>query len=255
MNRRRFQILVDFQGQLNLIRHFGWSEVVLLAALLFVLFCGYCFIELADEVREGETQTFDEWVLRSLRRDDDPAFSIGPAWLREPMLDITALGSPVVLTLMVIGVIGFMRLQRQFGAIVLTLVATITGKLVMEILKYFMDRDRPTVVPHLRDVTDHSFPSGHAMLSAIVYLTLGILLTQVVPGRAAKLYCLLCAMVLTFLVGISRIYLGVHYPTDVLAGWMAGIGWALGWWLIAQYLRRIGTFFEGRRTPGTEGGK
>lgn len=255
MRQLYFQTLAFFQRQFTVLRQFGWSEVVLLVAALFVLVFGFCFIKLADDVGEGETQTVDEWILRSLRRADDPAVSIGPAWLREPMLDITALGSPIVLTLMVIGVIGFMRLQRQFGAIVLTLVATITGKFVMEILKYFMDRDRPTIVPHLRDVTDHSFPSGHAMLSAIVYLTLGILLTQIVPGRGAKLYCLLCAMILTFLVGISRIYLGVHYPTDVLAGWMAGIGWALGWWLVAQFLRRRGTFFEERRTAGTEGGK
>lgn len=254
--KQLYDQMLDFlQRKIAMLRRFGWSKVVWLVATLFVLGCGFCFIKLADDVGEGQTQTFDEWVLRSLRRADDPAVTIGPAWLREPMLDITALGSPVVLTLMVIGVIGFMRLQRQFGCIVLTLVATITGKLVMEILKHFMDRDRPTAVPHLRDVTDHSFPSGHAMLSAIVYLTLGILLTQVVPGRTAKLYCLLCAMILTFLVGISRIYLGVHYPTDVLAGWMAGIGWALGWWLVAQYLRRRGMFFEERRTPGTEGGK
>jgi len=107
-------------------------------------------------------------------------------------------------------------------------------------LKHIMERERPTIVPHLREVTTPSFPSGHAMLSAIVYLTLGILLMQIVQGRLTKLYCLLCAMFLTFLVGISRIYLGVHHPTDVLAGWIGGLVWALGCWIIARYIRRCG---------------
>jgi len=93
------------------------------------------------------------------------------------------------------------------------------------------------VVPHLREVSTPSFPSGHAMLSAIVYLTLGIFLMQIVRGRVTKLYCLLWALFLTFLVGISRIYLGVHYPTDVLAGWMAGLVWASICWVVAHYLR------------------
>lgn len=218
------------------LRSLSWIEVAVPVTALFVLFCGYCFIELADAVKEGDTQTVDEWILRSLRRADDLAVPIGPRWLSEAMLDITALGSPAVLSLMVVAVIGFMRLHRRFGAILLTLLATISGKIVMDALKRWVERDRPTVVPHLREVANESFPSGHAMLSAIVYLTLGILLTQIVRGRAAKLYCLTCAMLLTFLVGVSRIYLGVHYPTDVLAGWMVGIAWALGWWMAAQFL-------------------
>lgn len=220
------------------LREFGWSEVALLVVALIVLLCGYCFIELADEVTEGETQSLDVWILRSLRQADDPAVPIGPAWLREAGLDLTALGSPAVLLLMVIGVIGLMLLQRQYRIIVLTVLATSTGAVVAVLLKYLIGRNRPTVVPHLREVTTPSFPSGHAMLSAIVYLTLGILLMQVVQGRAAKLYCLMWAMFLMFLVGLSRIYLGVHYPTDVLAGWVAGIAWALACWVIVQYMRR-----------------
>jgi len=220
------------------LRELGWSEVVLLVVALIVLLCSYCFIELADEVKEGETQSVDEWILRSLRQADDPAVPIGPAWLREAGLDLTSLGSPAVLLLMVIGVIGLMLLQRQYRIIMLTVLATSTGSLAAALLKYLIGRNRPTVVPHLREVTTPSFPSGHAMLSAIVYLTLGILLMQVVQGRAAKLYCLMGAMFLMFLVGISRIYLGVHYPTDVLAGWVAGIAWALACWVIVQYMRR-----------------
>ena len=225
------------QRNTGLPRRFGTSEGVLLLAALFVLACGFGFVKLADEVKEGETQSFDERVLRSLRRADAPAVPVGPAWLREASLDVTALGSPVVLVLMLAAVAGFLWLKRHPGMALLTVV-TGSGALVSTLLKSLVARDRPTVVPHLRDVASSSFPSGHAMLSAVVYLTLGTMLTQVVPGRAAKAYCLLWAMLLSFLVGLSHIYLGVHYPTDVLAGWTAGVAWAFGWWAAFQYVRR-----------------
>lgn len=210
----------------------------MLVAALVVLMCVYSVIELADEVKEGATQTVDEWVLRSLRRADDRAVPIGPAWMREAGFDLTALGSPIVLILTVSAVIGFMCLQRQYRLVLFTVLTIVSGSAMAILLKYVIARDRPAIVPHLREVTTPSFPSGHAMVSAIVYLTLGTLLMQIVAGRSAKLYCLMVAMLLTFLVGISRIYLGVHYPTDVLAGWMAGVGWALGCWMAVQYIPR-----------------
>lgn len=211
---------------------FDWHEVAVLVAALVVFLCGYLVIELADEVKEGSTQTVDEWILRSLRRADDPAVPIGPVWLREASLDLTALGSPAVLFLTVIAVSGLMCLQRQYALVLFTILTTLSGWAISALLKYSIGRDRPGIVPHLREVTTPSFPSGHAMVSAIVYLTLGTLLMQAMAGRAAKLYCLLGAMFLTLLVGISRIYLGVHYPTDVLAGWIAGVGWALSCWIV-----------------------
>ena len=221
------------------LRDFVRSEAVVLAVILVVLLCGYGFIELADAVKDGEMQTIDEWILRSLRRADDPAVPIGPPWLREVGLDITALGSSAVLLLLVAAAMGLMLLQRQYGILLLTAIATPSAGAGTVVLKDFLARDRPTVVPHLREVSTPSFPSGHAMLSAIVFLTLGILLAQTVHGRMAKWYCVLWALVLTrILVGLSRIYLGVHYPTDVLAGWMAGIAWALACWVAAQYARR-----------------
>ena len=203
-----------------------------------VIACGLAFVKLADEVLEGETRQFDEWVLRSLRRADDPSVPIGPAWIREAGLDITALGSPVVLILMVAAVMGLMRIRGKITEMAMTAVTTLTGSLFALLLKYALGRDRPGVVPHLREVTTPSFPSGHAMVSAVVFLTLGILATYVVKGRRAKLYCLAWAMVLTFLVGLSRIYLGVHYPTDVLAGWLAGFAWALGCWIALKFWSR-----------------
>src|SRR5262249_8566991 len=159
-------------------------------------------------------------------RADDPALPVGPPWLREAGLDATALGSTLVLVLVVVAVVGFLGIQRRYGVMALTVLTTTGGTLLSVVLKQAIHRGRPAVVPHLREVSTPSFPSGHALLAAVVYLTLGILLMQVVPGRLAKLYCLLWAMFLTFLVGVSRVYLGVHYPTDVLAGWIAGLVWA-----------------------------
>jgi len=246
MELNRQQLLTAFERCRARFREFGRGEVILLVAALVVLLGVFCFIELADAVREGETQTVDDWILRSLRRADDPEVPVGPDWLRGTGLDVTSLGSPAVLSLVVFAVIGLMWLQRQYQVVVLTVLATSSGLLVAAALKYSIERDRPTVVPHLREVATPSFPSGHTMLAAIVYMTLGILLTHVVEGRAAKLYCLAWAMLLMFLVGISRVYLGVHYPTDVLAGWIAGVAWALACWVAVRYARSKMI----RNTPG-----
>lgn len=212
-----------------------------LIVALIVVACGLGFVTLSEEVFEGETRHIDEWLLRSLRRNDDPAVPIGPSWLREAGMDITALGSPAILVLMISAVLGLMQIRGKRREMALTIVISLSGSLFALLLKYLLGRDRPTVVPHLREVTTPSFPSGHAMVSAVVFMTLGILLTKIVEGRRAKLYCLAWALLLTILVGISRIYLGVHYPTDVVAGWLAGIGWALGCYAFLQMFDRMGS--------------
>jgi undecaprenyl-diphosphatase len=143
-------------------RRLGRQEIILLVAALVVLFCAYLFIRLADEVKEGDTQKFDEWVLRSLRRAEDPALPVGPPWLREAALDVTALGSPAVLVLVVVAVVGFLLLQGRYGLACLTLLATGGGALLSFLLKRVIHRGRPTVVPHLREVSTPSFPSSTA---------------------------------------------------------------------------------------------
>lgn len=208
----------------------GAAMVIVLAALVFLVVAG--------QVSDGDTQKFDEAIVQWFRRADDPAMPRGPAWLREAGIDITALGSFSVILLLVLAVSGFLWIHRQKRLMALLLISTGTGFLLNWLMKIAFARPRPSVVRHLREVVTPSFPSGHAALSAVVYLTIGVLLFQVVKGRQARLYCLAVAMAATGLVGLSRIYLGVHYPSDVLAGWATGIAWASACWLAAQYAER-----------------
>jgi undecaprenyl-diphosphatase len=166
---------------------------------------------------------------------------IGPEWLHEAGRDLTALGGVAVLTLITVAVAGFLWLRRMFGAMLLVLAATLGGLAASSALKSTFERTRPNLVPHLSMVYTSSFPSGHSMLSATVYLTLGALLGRFVQPLRLKAYFLLVALILTFLVGVSRVYVGVHYPTDVLAGWSAGLAWALVCWLGARALQKRGT--------------
>jgi undecaprenyl-diphosphatase len=191
-------------------------------------------------VREGSTQRFDDWAIRALRKANDPNEPIGPKWLAEVGRDITALGGIAVLMLITAAVVGFLWLREKYGAMWLVLIATFGGLGISSVLKHIFRRPRPILVAHLSAVYTTSFPSGHSMLSAVVYLTLGTLLASLVKERRLKFYFLLVAMTLTFLVGVSRVFMGVHYPTDVLAGWSAGLVWALICWLAARHLQRRG---------------
>lgn len=218
----------------------GWHEATVLMALLLIVLATWAFVAIADRVSEGRTQSFDDWALRVFRQTEDPAVPIGPDWTREMGRDLTALGGLTVLTLLTFAVAGFLLIQGKSHAMWLVLVSTFGGFVAMTLLKSVYQRARPDLVPHLTTAMLTSFPSGHSMLSTAVFLTLGVLLAQFVPQRPLKAYCLLVALILAFLVGVSRVYLGVHYPTDVLAGWAAGLAWALICWLIARYLQRRG---------------
>jgi undecaprenyl-diphosphatase len=184
---------------------------------------------------EGETLAFDKQIVQAFRKADDPSRPIGPAWLEGALLDITAIGGPTVLTLVVLGVIGFLVLQARYHSAVAILLTAASGEILNAAMKAAFMRPRPSVVPHLRAAFETSFPSGHAMQSAIIYLTLGAVLMRLAERRVTKIYCCTVAMGLTFLVGLSRVYLGVHYPTDVLAGWIVGLFWASVCWLIEQH--------------------
>ena len=209
--------------------------------------CGalFGFVLLAGEVMEGDTRALDTRILVSLRDPADPSRPRGPAWLEFALIDLTAIGGSTVLGLVVLAIVGFLLLQARYRTAAVITVTAASGEIVNQLLKNLFDRPRPTVVPHLRDVVSTSFPSGHAMESAIIYLTLGAMMMRAVEGRLTKAYCMIMAVTLTLLVGISRVYLGVHYPTDVIGGWIFGFAWASICWLIAQrYDRESGVARE-----------
>jgi undecaprenyl-diphosphatase len=214
------------------------SELSVLLATLLVLALAQTFLFLAAQVLEGDTQTFDERILAALRKPDDPSVPIGPWWLRTSALDITALGSPTVLGLAVAAVCGYLVLQQLYRVAGFVAIASFGGWLLNDALKAAFSRTRPSIVPHLREVASESFPSGHALTSAAVFLTLGVLLMRVSERRLTKFYCLAVAMTAPLLVGLSRVFLGVHYPTDVLAGWLIGLSWALLCWVVERVLER-----------------
>lgn len=214
------------------------SELAVLVGALLAIVLAIAFIALAGNVLEGDTQAFDERMLTALRKAENPAQPIGPRWLRGAALDITALGSATVLGLAVFAVAGFLVLQGAWRSALFVLLASSGGWLLNGLLKEAFARPRPDVVPHLREVMTLSFPSGHALTSAAVYLTLGALLMRIAKRPLMKFYCMSVAMVATALVGASRVYLGVHYPTDVLAGWLVGLSWALLCWLAERALER-----------------
>jgi undecaprenyl-diphosphatase len=215
-------------------------ELALLVALALAATAIWAFAEIADDVLEGDTHAFDEAVLLALRSAADRSDPLGPGWLEELMRDVTALGSTGVLTFITLAVAGFLALQRKTHAALFVLVAVGGGMLLSHLLKIGFDRPRPDLVPHGAMVYTASFPSGHSTMAAVAYLTLGALLARVQPRRRLKLYLMGLAVLLTVAVGASRVYLGVHWPTDVLAGWALGAAWALLCWAGALWLQRRG---------------
>lgn len=224
----------------GLTRRVTGPERGMVLALVLVGVGLFGFARIALEVADGDTHALDEALLLALRDAGDPTAPIGPGWFQEMMRDFTALGGTGVLFLVTAAVFGFLLLTGRRQAAVLVLASIVTGTLVSHGLKWGFDRPRPDLVPHGQAVYSQSFPSGHAMLSAIVYLTLGALLARVQERRRAKAYPLLVAVALVLLIGASRVYLGVHWPSDVLAGWAVGAGWAALCWLLLLWLQRRG---------------
>lgn len=214
-----------------------WREPRILAAGAGACAAAWLFIELAEEVVEGEVRAVDAHLLMLLRNPSDPANPLGPRWLELMARDITALGSLGVLGLMVLAAAGFLALAGRRRTALFVLAATGGGALASTLLKALFARPRPDIVPHETYVASASFPSGHAMVSAVVYLTLGALIARLAPEPRLKAYILAVAVLLAGLIGISRVYLGVHWPSDVLAGWAAGAAWALACGAVAQGLR------------------
>ena len=216
------------------------SEIGVTIAIGAIALGLLAFIGIADNTLEGDTRSFDESVLTGLRDPADLSNPIGPDWVEHGFADITALGGYVVLSMLVIGAAIYLIASRKPHAALLLVGAVVSGTVLSELLKLGFSRPRPDLVSHMVDVQSASFPSGHAMVSAVAYLTLGTLLARAHEKRSTKIIVMTYAIILTLLIGVSRVYLGVHWPTDVLAGWALGAAWAALWWLLAWWLQRRG---------------
>lgn len=230
-------------GQNVLFRSLGWlggHELGILVLLLAIAGGVWAFVALASEVKEGETSAFDRRILLSMRRPGDLA-PIGSPAVQEAARDITALGGVSVLGLVTVIAAGFLALDGKSHMAFFAAGSVLGGTIASALLKDLFQRPRPEIVPHVAYAANTSFPSGHSMMSAVTYLTLGALLARSQERKRLKAYFLLLAAALSLMVGVTRVYLGVHWPTDVLAGWMAGAVWALMCWTVARWL-------QGRKT-------
>lgn len=220
-----------------------WRDNVRVDARLLITFLAICvalfiFGKLASEVMDGDPLALDHFIISALRVSGDPTTPIGPRWLLRMVRDVTALGGWTVLTLITVAVAGFLFIARRGATALFVVFAIAGGAILSTVLKSLFNRPRPDIVAHLVDVHSTSFPSGHAMNSAIVYLTLGAVLARTQQVRALRIYLLLAAITLALIIGASRVYLGVHWPSDVLAGWIVGATWATLCSLFARSLQQ-----------------
>ncbi|MGP0092113.1 MAG: phosphatase PAP2 family protein [Xanthobacteraceae bacterium] len=216
------------------------SKPWLLMSVLTIAVLLFAFGLIAQEVSEGKPLIFDRYVMLALRNPANPSVPIGPAWLQEAARDITSLGSTIVLGIITFSVVGYLFLAGKPAVAWLMLIAVLGGVVLNNLLKFAFARPRPDFIAHAARVFTTSFPSGHATLSAITYLTIGALLARTHPSFTIRIYFMSLAAFLSMIIGMSRIYLGVHYPTDVLGGWCIGAAWAMGCWVLMEWLQNGG---------------
>ncbi len=214
-----------------------WDKLdgAILLGMSVLLIAGYVLVETIDEVTEGEADWVDHAIVRFI------ASVNAPNWFEELMRDCTAFGGVLVLSMMTISVGVFLVIRKQYHALTFLLMAVVGATILSLSLKGFFHRDRPTILEHRSHTMTSSFPSGHAMLSAAVWLTLAVMLARLEKSPFMRAYFIGVGLFISFLVGISRVWLGVHWPTDVLAGWMAGSIWAVLCYFMTRYLQRRGT--------------
>nr|WP_252729225.1 phosphatase PAP2 family protein [Aliiglaciecola lipolytica] len=200
----------------------------------------WAFYELAGFAVLGGTPQIDQNIILAFRDANDLSDPIGPKWVEEMMRDITALGGVAVLTSFTLFVTLFLLIENKPKIAALLVLTIVSGMLVSFSLKFGITRPRPDLVPHGSYVYTSSFPSGHAMLSALVYFTLAGMLSYLPVRKRVKTYFYVIAIILTLSIGVSRVYLGVHWPTDVVAGWLMGVGWALLTLVVTRFLRMKG---------------
>jgi undecaprenyl-diphosphatase len=215
----------------------GQREFGLLLGIALIVAGAWAFVALADEVVEGSTAQIDRTILLAMRQSQEPHDPIGGPVIEEAARDVTALGGTTVLCFFTLVTCGYLFLDGKRHMAAFVLASVITGLVAGTVLKEIFDRPRPNLVPHAVYTASTSFPSGHSMMAAVTYLTLGALLARSERRKRIKAYFLLVAAFLSGAVGVTRVYLGVHWPTDVLAGWTAGAVWAILCWTVARWLQ------------------
>ncbi|MFN7129041.1 MAG: phosphatase PAP2 family protein [Brevundimonas sp.] len=215
------------------------TEIAALTALFVAALGVMTFIEIADDMTEADGQAFDQQVLALLRPyADDPGRPWGPWWLKEAAADITSLGGISVLGLFALIVIVFLLSQRKWLSSLLLALGLVGGVMLSEGLKAVFERERPPQLMQAVETINASFPSGHALLATVFYLSVAVMLTRAFPRQRFKIFVLGVGMVMALLVGLTRIYLGAHWATDVFAGWAVGSAWAMVLWLVAYGVAR-----------------
>lgn len=215
------------------------QDLLLYLVLLTLTGLALAFFTLSRRVGSSPTD-FDERLLLLLRESGNLGHAVGPNWVTDLFTDVTTLGSGLFVTLVCCIVVGYLLLVRHARTALVFAASVVLAALSVYVLKDFFERPRPTLVAPLMALQSYSFPSGHSTISAAVYPTLGALLARVVSRKRLKIYFMSVAMLVTLAVGVSRVYLGVHYPTDVLAGWCVGLSWSLMCWVLLRMLQQRG---------------
>ena len=222
----------------RLYRKLTRNELTGVGWLLLVGLGVWAFVEIAGDVIQGDTHAWDTSWLLHLRTPGDPSDPIGPDWFEEGMRDLTAMGSVVALGSFAGAAVGLLYLKRRPWVAAFVLIAVLSGTGVSTIMKSSFDRPRPELVPHETEIYTKSFPSGHSAMSSLVYLTLAAVAARTERDRRTKRFLVGLAIVLSLAIAVSRVYLGVHWPSDVAAGWVFGTTWAIASWLAFRWLQR-----------------
>jgi undecaprenyl-diphosphatase len=214
-------------------------DLELIGSFLVLVLLILGFVQLGALV-SGDSRAWDEAILRAMRDPRDASVGLGPAATEGMMRDITALGSGTLSGAFSIALVGWLLLTGRPGAALVVALAVFGGWGLNELLKELYARERPTVVPHLMGATNESFPSGHTMISAVIYPTMAEVFGRMVRQRRVRFYLMGLAIFIAFIVGVSRVYMGVHYPSDVLGGLCMGFAWALVCGIVVRMFQRSG---------------
>jgi undecaprenyl-diphosphatase len=231
---RSSELLVSLRRALA----FAQVEFAALSALLIIGLGVAAFAELADDMTEVDGRAFDQSILSALRPGTDPSDALGPWWLEIAANDLTALGGISVLALFAIAAVGFLLIQRKRLSAFVLVLGLLGGVALSEGLKSVFERERPPYAYQAVETINASFPSGHALLSTVFYLSLAVMLSRAFPRRHLKAYVIAVGIAIAVLVGLTRIYLAAHWATDVFAGWSVGAAWAMALWLVSHAVDR-----------------